>query len=317
MNDFESEVQTAYRWILGRSADPTGIEHYTGCLRSGSLDSSGLRRSLIESPEFTGGLPGYVVADIGNGLKAVVDPSEPEFGRHIVAGGGWEPHVVEAIRSNLGLGQTFVDIGGNVGVMSFNAAAVVGARGKVIAFEPNPRNVSAFRRGIVANGNNNILLLSLALSDHHHMIGLTSASNAKVLGDASATQVADVVQAVPGDEILEHQSQIDLIKIDIEGYELPALMGLQKTLVRHKPKILCEFNPLCLRAQGGIEPNVLADFLFELTAAVEVVEHDNGRTVVSSSADLMRLWEQRDSAATAAGHLPAGWAHLDLLLSVS
>jgi hypothetical protein len=148
------------------------------------------------------------------------------------------------------------------------------------------------------------------------MIGLTSASNAKVLGDALATQASDVIQAIPADELLDHEPRVDLIKIDIEGYELPALRGLERTLGRCRPMVLCEFNPLCLRAQGGIDPAQLADFIFGRADAVELVEHDHGRTRVGSADELMRLWHDRDAAATAAGILPPGWVHFDLLFAV-
>lgn len=316
MSDADSDVHAAYQWILGRDADPVGLEHYTARLACGEMAPSDLRRALLESAEFRQGRASYIVVDIGHGLRAVIDPQEPEFGRHIAAGGGWEPHIVDAIRLNLAPGQVFVDVGGNVGIMSFNAASVVGPSGKVIAFEPNPHNVSAFRRGIVANDFPHITVFPLALSDHRHMIGLTSASNAKVLGDAVATQAAEVIQAISADEILKDEARIDLVKIDIEGYELPALKGMQGVLAGHKPKILCEFNPLCLRAQGGIEPSALADFIYELTDKVEIIEHGGGRTVVSSTENLLQLWHQRDEAATRAGHLPAGWVHFDLLFQV-
>ncbi len=317
MDVIEDQVRAAYLWILGRHADATGLAGYSEQLRSGALSIEGLRQILLDSAEFREVKPSFVVVEMTNGVKVVVDPQEPEFGRHIVGGGIWEPHIVDAIRSSLSQGATFVDIGGNVGVMSFQAADVVGPTGKVIAFEPNVRNVGAFRRGLVANSYDNVLLFPLALSDHRHMIGLTSASNAKVMGDALATQSADVVQAVAADELLEHEARIDLVKIDIEGFELPALKGMERALRRHKPKILCEFNPLCLRAQGGIDPRLLADYLFTLCSVGHLVEHDGSRTRIDSPNDLMDLWVKRDAEATRQDILPAGWVHFDIMLDMS
>lgn len=310
------QVQAAYRWILGRDADGEGLSHYSRALRSGELTTQDLRRILMDSSEFRGKTPDFVVVDIGNGVKAVVDPREPEFGQHIVGGGTWEPHIVEAIRSNLVAGDTFVDVGGNVGVMSFQAADAVGPTGKVIAFEPNWRNVAAFRRGLAANGFGNVIAFSIALSDHRHMIGLTSASNAKVTGEALATQPGDVVQAIPADELLEREERVDFVKIDVEGFELPVLRGMRRTLHKHRPKILCEFNPLCLRAQGGIDPALLAEFLFDLAPIAELVEHDGGRTRVESVRQLIDLWSERDAHASRQGILPEGWAHFDILMDM-
>lgn len=316
MEIIEDQVQAAYLWILGRNADEAGLTGYSEQIRSGGLTAGGLRSILLDSEEFAGARPSFVVVDMVHGVKVVVDPREPEFGRHIVGGGIWEPHIVDAIRSHLSPGDTFIDIGGNVGVMSFQAADAVGATGRVIAFEPNMRNVDAFRRGIVANGFDNVLLLPLALSDHRHMIGLTAASNAKVMGDAVATQSADVVQAVAADEMLAGEARIDLVKIDIEGFELPALRGMDRALRRHRPKILCEFNPLCLRAQGGIDPRLLADHLFGLSPVAHLIEHDGSRTEVGSPDELMAIWAARDAEVSGQGILPPGWVHFDILLDM-
>jgi hypothetical protein len=87
-------------------------------------------------------------------------------------------------------------------------------------------------------------------------------------------------------------------------------------LRRHRPKILCEFNPLCLRAQGGIDPSQLADFLFDLGSVAHLVEHDGSRTKVESTGQLMSLWRDRDAEITRKGILPPGWVHFDILLEM-
>lgn len=148
------------------------------------------------------------------------------------------------------------------------------------------------------------------------MIGVTSASNGKVIGEAVAIQKADVIQAIPADEILALEKRVDLVKIDIEGYEPQALRGLRDTFGRHKPKVLCEFNPLCLVSQGQTEISDFAILIFGLTSMVELVEHDGSRTSVRSAADLVKLWHDRDEASTRSGNLPAGWVHFDLLFQV-
>jgi FkbM family methyltransferase len=309
-------VREAYQWILGRDADSSGLDHYGSAVARGELSLAELRRILIGSPEFGSKQVHHHVIDMGGGLKVVVDPDEPEFGRYIAASGIWEPHIVRSISTTLQPGDCFVDIGANVGVMSFHAAKAVGPDGKVIGFEPNPLNVSAFRRGIAANDFRNVILYPFALSNRREMIGVSSASNGKVLGEAVATQAADVIQAIPGDEILAHESRIDLIKIDIEGYELHAMLGLEGTISRHKPKILCEFNPLCLKGQGPDEVRRLADLIFGLTSSVQLIEHDGTRTDVHSTEDLLSLWVERDAYMTKAQLLPEGWVHFDLLFQV-
>ena len=312
-DELTANIKAAYRFILGREADPGGIDTYRGLITSGRMDYAQLRRVMLDSEEYASRESRYSIVEMPHGLKVVINPEDPEFGRAIANDGTWEPHIVDAIRSSLKPGGVFVDIGANVGVMSFNAADVVGPTGRVIGFEPNPRNVTVYRRGIAANGFGHVTLFPFALSERRHMLTVTSASNGKVTGEASPTQAADVIQAVTLDEMLAHEPRVDFIKIDIEGWELPALKGSRETMRRHRPLVLCEFNPLCLRTQGQIDARELADFIFERTEHVDLVEHDQSRTRVSSAQALMDLWGERDEYHTSRGDLPAGWVHFDLL----
>ncbi|MDF0490489.1 FkbM family methyltransferase [Sphingomonas sp. H39-1-10] len=313
-----ADIEAAYRWILGRPVDPGGLDDYAVKIETGVLDLPTLRLALLGSEEFTQTTSQTLaLADVSEGMKVVFDPADPDFGRHLAAGSGWEPHIANAIKARLEPGSTFVDIGANIGVMSFPAAARIGPPGKVIAFEPNPQNAALFRRGIAANGLDNVRLFTFGLSDHAHMISLSSASNAKVMGEAKALQDMEVVQAIAGDEILLKEERIDLIKIDVEGFEQRVLQGLSGTIAAFGPKILCEFNPLCLRAQGGIEPETLADHLFSLAPRGELVEQDGSFTPVASTGELMAIWARRDAESTQKGLLPQGWVHFDILLDAA
>ena len=72
--------------------------------------------------------------EIAEGLYVSVDAREPEFGTAIAREETWEPHIVETNVANLKQGDTFVDVGSNVGIMPFHAARAVGAKGAVIAY---------------------------------------------------------------------------------------------------------------------------------------------------------------------------------------
>ncbi|MBB4099281.1 FkbM family methyltransferase [Sphingomonas kyeonggiensis] len=311
------EIAAAYLWILGRAPDPDGLTAYLKEIESGAIALQDLRRILLDSPEFRQSRTPLVVAEVGGEAKVVVNPAEPEFGRCLAAGGGWEPHIARAITGQLHPGATFVDVGANVGVMSFQAALQVGAAGKVLAFEPNTDNAALFRRGIVANDLHNVRLFTFALSDREEMICLSDASNAKVLGQATALQALEAVQAIPGDEILLSQGRVDLIKIDVEGFELRVLRGLAGSIRRYRPRILCEFNPMCIREQAEADPELLADHIFGLAPYGDLIEHDGSLTRVSSTSELMRLWEARDAESTRLGLLPQGWVHFDILFDTA
>ena len=60
--------------------------------------------------------------------------------RRIREEGFWEPHETSLILELLQPGDTFLDVGANIGYFSILAAAAVGDAGHVIAYEPDPEN---------------------------------------------------------------------------------------------------------------------------------------------------------------------------------
>lgn len=54
---------------------------------------------------------------------------------------------------------------------------------------------------------------------------------------------------------------VDLIKIDVEGFERQVLDGMQTTLSRFNPKVILEFNTFCLICQGRNDPYSLLEFI--------------------------------------------------------
>jgi len=308
------EIELAYRLLLGREADHSGIAHYQHMGERG-LDLEGLRADIMGSPEYRAnfGTPGQRTIDMGH-AKVVVDAGEPEFGRHIATHGSWEPHVMAIIQQNLQRGDTYVDIGANVGVMAFTAAAAVGPSGRVLAFEPHPDNIRHFLAGVAANGFDNVTLHGFALSDAPSIFSLIGSSNGYLMPEG---QTVFQTVALEGDPILADEPRIDMIKIDIEGHEPQALAGIDKTLLKHKPIVLGEFNPLCLKDHIGCPPAQFADQLFGLTDRIEAIEHDGRINEVRSPAELLTLWERKNAEAVATNFLPDGMRHFDLLFRVA
>jgi len=211
-------------------------------------------------------------------------------------------------------GDVFVDIGANLGVMSFDAARLVGAQGRVIAFEPEPRNLRLLLRGAQANGFTQVSALGLALSDAPRIVSMTGNSNGSVV---AAEPALGLVQAMPGDDVLGGLPRIDMIKLDIEGHEPEALRGLRRTLQRHRPLVLCEFNPLRLDGPASEGCSTLLNRIFSMTGLLTAIQHDGAETPIDSQESLMALWRLRDAEVTRSGYLPAGMVHMDLLFRVA
>lgn len=140
-------------------------------------------------------------------------------------------------------GDVFVDIGANVGYFTRIGARLVGEKGAVYAFEPMPAALRVLKENIKSVGN--VKLYETALSDER---GAGEFSVNKH-GDTSSLGVnpgAIRTIQVPIDTLdnaLKSNNRIDVIKIDVEGYEFEVLRGATAVLARHKPLLYFEFIP--------------------------------------------------------------------------
>lgn len=160
-----------------------------------------------------------------------------------------EPEIQRAFAELLASGQVVYDAGAASGFYTVIAARRVGARGRIISFEPRPDNAERVRHNAVINDFANVDVLSLALSDH-------DGSDSFSLGaDANRGGLTDV-HAEPGSggTIEVQTATIDalvakgaipppsVIKMDIEGAEVEALVGAERTLIEHGPALLIEVH---------------------------------------------------------------------------
>jgi FkbM family methyltransferase len=129
------------------------------------------------------------------------------------------------------------DIGAHVGFYTLLASELVGESGKVIAFEPVPRNLNYLKRHLEINRCNNVKVIEAAVSDKSGISHFNEGPNSSMghlSEDGSLT-----VNSISIDELVENDKipTPDYIKIDIEGAELLALKGAKSTLSNYNPTI--------------------------------------------------------------------------------
>jgi FkbM family methyltransferase len=133
--------------------------------------------------------------------------------------------------------MTFVDIGVNKGDFSLQAARLMGDRGTVHAFEPEPQNCAWIRRSIARNGYSCITLHELALSDSEATadlhLGSTSGTHTLVPGVPRRAGGVVGVRTRRLDDVLAEAgcTEVDVVKIDVEGAEEAVLRGAESTLL--------------------------------------------------------------------------------------
>jgi len=306
------DVRAAYRLLLRREPDPIGLRHYQTLVEAG-LSVDALIQAFENSDEYRQRAAARAaVVDVDCGDYFVqVESLESDFGWKIARDHTWERHIVAAVRTLLAPGDTFLDIGANVGVMSFAAARTVGPAGRVIAVEPNGANLQRLYGGIVRNGFANVRVLPFAASNRPAIFALAGGTSNTYVVESGPGQ--EYVQSVVLDEALAGLDRLDVVKIDIEGHEPLALEGFARTLRRFRPRLLLEFNPRCLRDHAGLDPRAVATTTFDLLDEVERIEPDGSRIPVPSAEALWAMWKDGNARMVSSGQLPDGMLHFDLL----
>jgi FkbM family methyltransferase len=171
-----------------------------------------------------------------------------------VRGDYWNAALIQAF---LGAGDTYVDVGANLGVHSLRASRAVGGSGRVYAFEPNPRTRLRLRLHAAMNDARNIVIVELALSDHEGEGSLRSGdcynSGMFTLERHGLPENSVAVRICRGDSVLHSLSMSGrvLVKIDVEGHELSVLRGMRRWLAAVRPMLTVEITPAWLKEAGA------------------------------------------------------------------
>jgi FkbM family methyltransferase len=141
-------------------------------------------------------------------------------------------------------GDVMLDVGCNIGNHSCYLARQFRA---VHAFDPNPAIIERLRRNVSLNRLGSVTAHAVGLSNAPGTLYLHVNREGNLGGSYLSGQPDREAQAVPiaiGDEVVREAvtGKVDLLKVDVEGHELPALQGLSKTIARHRPIVAFEFH---------------------------------------------------------------------------
>jgi FkbM family methyltransferase len=151
-------------------------------------------------------------------------------------------------------GMTVVDVGANIGYYLLLFQQQVGVNGKVICVEPSEENLPELRKNLAANTAVKASLHEVALGAEEGEIGLRSGINSGVV---EVEQAAHVVRIRRLDSLISER--VDMLKIDVEGYEGQVLAGAQTLIERDRPAIFLELHPHIIGRFGYSLRGILAD----------------------------------------------------------
>lgn len=193
-------------------------------------------------------------------LKMQLD-SRNHIDSSLIFRGDFEPHLSRFFRRTISERDTVLDIGANIGAHTLTFASAVGQLGRVLAFEPNPIVRQQLEANIALNNMANVCVYNFALGAEKEVLPLSVPKSNSVefsnMGLASLVALEtphDVIQVevrLLDDVVLElGLTRIDMIKIDVQGYEFQVLAGAKRSLDRFSPVVIFEWEPWAWEKAG-------------------------------------------------------------------
>jgi FkbM family methyltransferase len=190
-------------------------------------------------------------------LLMEIDLSKPA--ERAIPFNAFEPAITQNFLDIVREGGIVVDVGAWIGYYTILAARNAQ---KVVAVEADETNCQRIKRNVDLNSFSNVTILNVAVGDK-------SSQGVLIEGESSSTHkvtcqgIGKAIKIESLDNII-NKLQIDavnLLILDIEGYEFFALKGLQRSLsARTIKNVICEIHPMMLE-ENGISENDVPDLL--------------------------------------------------------
>lgn len=306
------DIFYCFRLLLGRSPHR---EEWGGHVGQAGTDLDAVVRSYLSSLECTQRverllshrLSDRVSLKKAKGFCIYVQEEDLAVGVSVKRD-AYERNVTAVFRNRLRAGMHVLDIGANVGWYTMLSASLVGSSGSVTAIEPNPDTAKLLEASRRANAFANVILLQVAAGRAQGLLVLHgSYGNAmtSAVPDAAAALISSrTVPSFRVDDLIPRNTNIDFVKIDVEGAEYNALLGASDLIRRCHPTIVSEFSPNTMPGISGVDGREYLRFLLDFGYTVAVIE--GGGALRPCGTDPERVMDAYTSS---------GVDHIDILLS--
>jgi FkbM family methyltransferase len=218
-----------------------------------------------------------------NGIKMKIDISD-YIGHYLYF--GFNDIDINKLYKLCSEGSNAIDIGTNIGWVAHNLARI-SKTGKVFGFEPDPFNYDRCTENIALNNFINLTVFPWGLGFIDATIGMEVRTPSNLGGNRIApagSKNTREVQIKRLDNVppVQALNKIDLIKIDVEGYELKVLKGAEQTIRKHHPVLFIEIDDNNLRDQND-SASVLITFLTDM--GYHEIRNATNEMLVSSQTD--------------------------------
>jgi len=185
-----------------------------------------------------------------------------------------ESYEKEIIKKTVKKGDVVLDIGANIGDNTLIIAKLIGPKGKVYAFEPDPEIFSLLKKNISVNGYDNIIAIQKAVSNKNGKLKLFLSENNRSdhrIYDSHDNRESIEVGTVKLDSFFRSKISVNVIIMDIQGAEYLAFIGMEKLVKRNKGLVIIyELSPTLLK-MSGFSPKKFIEKLVDCGLAIKII----------------------------------------------
>ncbi|MCS4537246.1 MAG: FkbM family methyltransferase [Thaumarchaeota archaeon] len=179
-----------------------------------------------------------------NGWKMKIHLNDPGISSELALFKIHEPISTQILNKLVKGGHYCLDIGANIGYYALLTAGIVGKTGHVMALEPHPANFSKLLENVSINNLSNIDCSNVACSNHDGKAIMETSlqSNWHRIAQENGNGGLEV-QVRKVDTLARNLTQLNLMRMDVEGHEYEVIEGSHNTIGTFKPALFMEFHP--------------------------------------------------------------------------
>lgn len=223
--------------------------------------------------------------DVGNDVKMYLDITNP-YTWDLINGNEHEDNVKQTFVDNIHEGNTVIDVGANIGEFSLIASKIIGKKGKIISIDPLNQAIIWLNKNYILNNSSNYEILEKAVGDKTGTMTLYKKNEVSEMGLLDPDIVDQTL--LPSGEITvdtidniissRNIDNVEMLKIDVEGFEYEVLCGCKNSFKEKKiKKIICEIHSSYLRKKN-MDENVIYSMLKKNGFSIKNIDVDEDRS---------------------------------------
>ena len=241
---------------------------------------------------------GLLIKEV-QGNQMILDLNDVGISHELLLTGIHEAESTKQFRQEIKPGMHILEVGANIGYYALIGSQLIGDNGRITAFEPSPRNMNLLKANISLNSLDEIITTypfgagSKSGKERFYIMSKGNMSSFISRDEDRIIKTLDYidVEMVRLDDFLsEHNMSVDYVRMDVEGYELEIIKGMERVLTsKEAPQgLFIEIHSDLLNKIAGSSCETFVNLLLEMNYDIKKARYrGKEETSVTSSSELL------------------------------